>query len=566
MAISVLTIGLVISPLCTGELQPCMISVDSAWRRESSREYIRSLVDEYSLDLPSAQLKSLNRKLEQEVAVEGYESTTGVAYSYDAALRRFVGVRFWTMPDEDAFKDFVRRLAARRENAEVIGKRTVRISANPTSPMTRSRDLFAAYSDGLCVFGGEAAHRVRMRELSKWVKSARGMYSFVSIRPRNVPDEFVQAFLDAVEKSATSGLQARDGEDPPAARVREYVGREYVYLLRQSVKDTIELTAWSRLPIEADSKFHANLDLTIRPRSPTSRLLAGVEIARSYRLPRTDIPVHAHATLNTGLPEKFGPMLRSAAARFQDRGALGTCLAAMAGNVQGDSMTVELLLRGKATPELMLSVAGRPPENPQGKAGSTRFGLADIVATGRPRVAGLPQPEFLKLSGTSLADGEFGLSTSANHVLVSGPLPMKAASPPPVVELKREPRNVPFFHAAIDLDSLSRLRLGDKPATDFLHRAIEQWKLASRQEASLSQVAGFSPAEQASMWTVLKIPNQLTGRYQALTPDTSRGDWTATATVRVTAKGVSGHFRMGRDLHRLMRARELLAASRTVPR
>lgn len=562
-------------PSSAGDLPVVWFERDGLARSAERQAYVLALIDDLNLKplLTTGQLRGLRQEPTRRIAVDdpNFGIVTGIAAYLDdrGVLRRF---RVWTVPNRQVFQRFVDAEAAQRgADALVTGADRVTIGAQvlsgtPQDGVLRTREIFISYVDGLIALGDhESVHDVRFEPLREWTRAAGEKHEFGVLRLRSIPRERIEFFVESIRQGAQADLQRRDDEGRISYLLRRTAAEEYIDLLTRITADVDEISWWTQWPKDADDDFVLEGRLDARPGTTLA--------AQITRLPRRQLHSGAVAglhdealaemTLAVSLPPQWRPFARVLCDKYIRSDGLAIRLCRQV--IQRGFVEVTAALTGSKQPRLQLAMPSP----------GFRVDPADSLLpfSGTPGRFVLPFERIPALS--RLADYS-AVVTQTDQTLgleiTRLPAPSEQSAPSATPRMSESAARQRLTAGRLLSVTLDLLPLRQATASDErlrlvreVERAFDQWML-TRVRNRIRFPSHIGPDQRRELLRMSGIPETLPGGFTSLA-DRFAADSRLTLEAQVTVVGSSLKARVNISdaLHRLYRARGLIAGARMFP-
>ena len=530
--------------------------------------YTQQLIHNYGLDLPDEQLANLKRAFASQGDRSSNSRTiTGALQFYDPLMRQIQTAQYWTMPNREAFDEFVlAELKSRGIDGAVdgLGESKVHFPRTPEIDGKWHLETWARYDAGVCIQGiSKSVHSVRLDGVKEWLKAAKGKHQHILVQVDAIPTELRDSVLKGIRKQADTRLQRRDGEPTIDYAVRRAIGDENFRLLRSAATELRSFSLSTEQPSVENGDWALDVAIVTKPKTRIRNLLSQLVLRRpSLSInPKTD--TMAHGQVSIAVP----PELK----------ALATKLLSAYPKEQRPDILVDAL-ETIATGRLEAAVAVSGDETKPGAVGAIRF-------------AGSTETLASLLDSDSLVDGQFRESAGdffgledlrayqMSMRLQEGLLWAKFAENPektPLDFLVTEPKRVPapLLQFELDLDKWGGCATEGTPSNRLIRRLeslTDRYHRWSREAAVRKQVMASDMPDTAKPLMVrtlarnLKIPNELTADFESVSHKIGRaGNWRANGRISFSKNTLRLQVRVGRDLYGLYQVRGLLAAARAL--
>lgn len=479
----------------------------------------------------------------------GFAPVTGIAHIVEPS-GRFERLRFRTLPDANAFAEFIEFSRKRRgDDTTTGGTEFRRVLSNPPpiaapegKPQIRLRDGFYAFDNGHLVWGSSPkVLHAPFAELEKLSQRGTGKDWALWIDLKSVPAHQRRDYLQQIQTTTSVGLQQRDAEPVGSYLLRRTFGQNYLDLWQSFLFDVDEVYAWTREPRD-DEPFRAHFEIRAKHRSDLATLIRELQPGRrsTLQVPSDNV---VSAAANFTIPAMFRPGLH----------ALVT--ASPLNGTQLDTVFRETIDAGQCE----LAVWARATSNSEPIVGAkvqtaTELLDARIIAD---MLGGTVSPEGTAIipihasaSGQSFGEHQLEISLVNSQLQLSSELrdakPTPQSTPDPDPDFVTVPQALISVH--VDLGSWSDD--GEETPTRQLlrnlERAYQQWTFDRIPSAARLHHFGSGKA--------------LTHFFPLVPKINTDGQWELDLVVHGSADGetLSLDITAGRELYAFFHARQLL--------
>lgn len=543
------------------ELEPFTFTLDGRHQDPKYQNYNLELIDKFEI-LDSVSTKTVQRMVKKQAyplpVKEQFTPLTG-QIGYIDKRGELAYARVWSIPGREAFDKGI-AAKAKSENAEVVGATSVTLTKpGEFAQYPRLKTVYYKYHDGLFAIGHERSIlSLRLDRAAKWLRAAKSCYSFQTWDVSAIPKAYVSAIVGEARQQTLPRLQRLDGEPVDAAKNRKTEGLGKLRLVQILADGLQAITASTKWPIREGDQYVRKCTVVAAEGSELAGIFPKLSVGRR-RIGHADDDALAIASVYAAIPNAVQPFVKFVSEALPEWAGELLRGAAEAGELQAcfrlrDDQSGPTLHGAMHYPDIKL------PQVPE---------LVRAIVTGRQiSFAADDIPTLERFRGFRF------LVTRADRAGV--PLLLAGTSKGEVDEqaafngLTDRPASRQRALAEVSFD-FAKVAGGTKHLRKLLQEfesMADQWVYDGHRKRVEAQIAKLHPSARSSVRSLpgFKVFDKPPRPFRSLAEKVSADEQLELrGYVRIGGRRLTAELKMGRDLHQLYRARQLLAKSRLIP-